>query len=102
MTDNKFSRGNLIKEAASASGVSQAKVRLVLQALEDVAYDHMSKGETVRLFNGLSIGTRYCKSRSCMNFKTKEVMMSKPRMKPMVSFGQKVWDFVSEMEAVER
>ena len=83
-------KNDFVKAVAQKADITQKDTRTVLEALEDVVYETLGRGEEVFIMNGLSLKTEIRAPRTARNPITGEMIQVPEKRVPKAKIGAKL------------
>lgn len=86
---NKISYSDFVKQISKKTGYAQKDVKEVLNTASDIALEDLQTGDSVNVFNGLTLETRFVAEATRRNPRTGASVLVPAHRKPKAKFGSK-------------
>lgn len=85
-----MTKSDYIREVSKKANVAQRVVKKMLDAMQEVLYEELKKGEEVKIFDSISILAKDVPERTARNPQTGELIVVPRHFAPKAKFGQNI------------
>lgn len=91
-----MTRNEYIKAVAEATNMTQKATKEILEAMQEIVYAEMAKGEEVKIFDSVTLLGKEVPERTARNPQTGAEIVVQEHLAPKAKFGKGIKDFLKE------
>lgn len=90
-----MNKTEFIKAVANKTGYTQKDVKAVIECMQEIIFDTLSKHEEVKVFDGVAFDAVYKEGRNVRNPRTGETFMTETKWVPKAKLGKAIKEAVN-------
>ena len=91
-----MTRTEFVKAVAEKAGITQKATKEILEAMQEVAYGEMAKGEEVKVFDSVTLVGKMVPERTARNPQTGAEIVVPEHLAPKAKFGVGIKNLLKE------